>query len=383
MREFTGPEEGWNRIIAHFPGSHLLQTHEWSQVKSAYGWQPMPHVWHELHPGTTSLEPKVVAAAMILGKKISLAGVPTIFNIYYCPKGPLLNWENQVLCRRVLNDLESFSRQQRGLFVKIDPDVIIGRGLPGTDEAVEAQSGLDVSIELKRRGWRFSSEQIQFRNSVIMDLTPSEDDILAGMKQKTRYNIRLAAKKGVSIRRGTLEDLPMLYRMYAETSVRDGFIIRDQRYYVTVWSLFMKTDHGGDYPRAIPLIAEVEGEPVAAVFVFQFLHRAYYLYGMSRESHREKMPNHLLQWEAIKYAKAAGCREYDLWGAPEVFNETDTMWGVYKFKEGLGGKVVRTLGAWDFTPHPFWYMLYTETAPRLLNAMRNRGMQRTRQHLEA
>ncbi len=137
-----------------------------------------------------------------------------------------------------------------------------------------------------------------------------------------------------------------------------------------------------DQPLAEPLIAEVDGEPVAALFVFYFARRAYYVYGMSRDAHREKMPTYLLQWEAMKRAKARGCRAYDLWGAPEVFDESDSMWGVYRFKEGLGGKVVRTLGAWDFAPNPFWYKLYSELIPRLLDVMRSRGKAKTRQALE-
>jgi lipid II:glycine glycyltransferase (peptidoglycan interpeptide bridge formation enzyme) len=242
---------------------------------------------------------------------------------------------------------------------------------------------------LQRRGWEFSSDQIQFRNTVLIDLTSSEEQMLLRMKQKTRYNIRLAEKKGVSVRGGTQEDLPMLYRMYAETSVRDGFVIRDEGYYMTVWELFMSgatsrrsqiPDH---VPFAEPLIADVNGEPVAAIFVFYFAHRAYYVYGMSRDVHREKMPTYLLQWEAMKRAKANGCIVYDLWGAPDVFDESDSMWGVYRFKEGLGGQVVRTLGAWDFAPSPLWYKMYSEIIPRLLDVMRSRGKTRTKQSIGA
>jgi lipid II:glycine glycyltransferase (peptidoglycan interpeptide bridge formation enzyme) len=130
------------------------------------------------------------------------------------------------------------------------------------------------------------------------------------------------------------------------------------------------------------LIAEVDGEPVAALFLFRFAGRAYYVYGMSRQAHREKMPNHLLQWEAMKRAKGHGCSVYDLWGAPDEFNETDSLWGVFQFKQGLGGQVVRTLGAWDFVSRPFWYKMYTEVVPRLLDVMRSRGKARTRQALE-
>ena len=187
------------------------------------------------------------------------------------------------------------------------------------------------------------------------------------MKPKTRYNIRLAERKGVTVRPAGLEDLETLYRMYAETSVRDGFVIRERGYYLAVWQEFMQAG------LAEPLIADVEGEPVAAVVVFRFAGRAYYLHGMSRELHRERMPNHLLQWEAMRRARAAGCRVYDLWGAPETFDEADSMWGVFRFKEGLGGLVVRTLGAWDFPASPWLYRLYTRILPRLLDLMRRRG----------
>ena len=94
------------------------------------------------------------------------------------------------------------------------------------------------------------------------------------------------------------------------------------------------------------------------------------------------MPTYLLQWEAIKRAKERGCTAYDLWGAPETFDESDSMWGVFRFKEGLGGEVVRTLGAWDYAPNPFWYKVYTEVIPRVLDVMRSQGKKRTREDLD-
>jgi lipid II:glycine glycyltransferase (peptidoglycan interpeptide bridge formation enzyme) len=280
----------------------------------------------------------------------------------------------------------------------------LGTGIPASEEEVINHNGQAVMSVLKRRRWKYSSDQIQFRNTVLIDLTPSEKEMLARMKQKTRYNVRLAEKKGVSLRVGTQDDLPMLYRMYAETSVRDGFVIRDESYYKTVWQIFMENTKSPDFakhpsvtshqsdtapitnyelPFTEPLIAEVDGEAVAAIFVFYFAGRAYYVYGMSRDKHREKMPTYLLQWEAMKRAKAKGCARYDLWGAPEVFDESDSMWGVYRFKEGLGGKVVRTLGAWDFAPSWLWYKMYSEIVPRLLDVMRSRGKAQTKQSLGA
>jgi lipid II:glycine glycyltransferase (peptidoglycan interpeptide bridge formation enzyme) len=212
---------------------------------------------------------------------------------------------------------------------------------------------------------------------------------MARMKQKTRYNIRLAERKGVTIRVGTPDDWGLLYHMYAETSVRDSFVIRDERYYRTVWQTFQQPSTGNlsensrqaQTPVCEPLIAEVDGEAVAAVVIFRFAGRAWYLYGMSRETHREKMPNYLLQWEAMRRAKSAGCTVYDLWGAPDEFNESDSMWGVFRFKEGLGGQVVRGLGAWDYPARPLAYRLYTQVLPRLLDVMRRRGRLQTKRGL--
>ncbi len=376
----------WNSIISKLPDPHFLQTYEWGQVKAKYGWVPIYVVWSDksyksyLSHQLDSLDlSNLSAAALILKRQIINNGFAARLGVLYSPKGPMLDWSNVSLRNRVLNDLQSFAKKQGAIFLKMDPDVVLARGIPNGEDEVIDNGGQAVMSELKRRGWRYSSDQIQFRNTVLIDLKPSQEEMLARMKQKTRYNIRLAVKKGVMVRIGTLEDLGTLYEMYAETSVRDRFVIRDEGYYQTVWEMFMSSGE----PTCEPLVAEVDGEPVAAIFVFYFAGRAYYVYGMSRDAHREKMPTYLLQWEAMKRAQAKGCTVYDLWGAPEVFDESDSMWGVHRFKEGLGGKVVRTLGAWDFAPNPFWYKMYSEIIPRVLDVMRARGKARTKQQLGA
>lgn len=371
MQAFTGSPQEWNEIISQLPDPHFLQTWEWSQVKETNGWQGLPFIWKDP-------QNKIVAAATILKKQILRRAFAAQLCILYSPKGPLLDWGNESLRARVLNDLQSFAKKQGAIFLKLDPDIVLGRGVPQSENDVPDNTGQAVKSELTRRGWRYSSEQIQFQNTVLMDLTLSEEDMLAKMKPKTRYNVRLAEKKGVNVRIGTSDDLPMLYKMYAETSVRDGFVIRDEAYYMTVWKLFMQSSE----PTTIPLIADVDGEAVAGLFLFMFAERTYYVYGMSRNIHREKMPTYLLQWEAMKYAKSHGCKVYDLWGAPDVFDESDSMWGVYRFKEGLGGEVIRTVGAYDFAPNKLWYKLYTEIMPRVLDVMRSRGKSKTKQGLE-
>ena len=396
----------WNSIISALPNPHFLQTYEWGQVKARYGWKPLYALWDadgrwkvESDPNLLSTFHSPIAAALILKRQILRNGFAARLSIFYAPKGPLLDWSNEALMHRVLNDLQSFAKKEGAIFLKLDPDVVLGTGLPNSDDDLVDGTGQTVMSELTERGWSYASDQIQFKNTVLIDLRSSEEELLARMKQKTRYNIRLAQKKNVLVKVGTSEDFDMLYKMYAETSLRDGFVIRDEDYYKTVWTTFTANlqspisslsspiiaEHprGTNYqlPFSQPLIASVDSEPVAAIFVFYFAGRAYYVYGMSRETHREKMPAYLLQWEAIKRAKANGCEVYDLWGAPDVFDQSDSMWGVYRFKEGFGGDVVRTLGAWDFAPNGLWYKLYSEIIPRLLDVMRSRGKARTKQSL--
>jgi len=372
----------WNSIISQLSNSHLLQTYEWGQVKAKYGWEPVYLVWGENGNWKVASDPNLLstfptpikAAALILKKTVLSRGFAARLCLLYCPKGPLLDWGDELLRKRVLDDLQGFARQQGAIFLKFDPDVVLGTGVRGTETDTVEPGGEAVRADLSRRSWRYADDQIQFKNTVMLDVSTSEEEMLSRMKQKTRYNVRLGTKKGLTVRVGTEQDWPMLYKMYAETSVRDGFVIRDEAYYRMVWKTFENS--------SAPLIAELDGEALAAVYLFHFAGRAYYLYGMSRDLHRELMPNYLLQWEAMKWARAQGCRIYDLWGAPDEFDETDSMWGVFRFKEGLGGYVIRTLGAWDYAPNPLWYTMYAKVMPKVLDVMRSRGKARVRHGLK-
>lgn len=360
----------WNERCAKLPHASILQTREWGEVKRAFGWTPSHFGWED---ETGNL----LAAALLLERRVQLPVLPISFNIVYVPRGPLLDWGNTTLRRKVLDDLQAYARQAKAIFVKIDPELRVGDGAPGMEGASEDATGRAVEAEFESRGWVFSPDQIQFRNTALLDLTGEEEDWLARMKPKSRYNLRLAQKKGVTVRQATRDELGLIYQMYAETSVRDGFVIRSEAYYQKVWNTF------ADAGMLVPLLAEFDGQPLAGLMLFVFAGRAWYIYGMSRDLHRELMPNYLLQWEAMRAARARGAVAYDLWGAPEVFDDSDSMWGVFRFKEGLGARVLRTTGAWDYVTRPFIFRLYTQVLPKFLDLMRRRGKQRTRQEVGA
>lgn len=349
LTQVQSPDE-WHTAITKLPYAQLLQSWAWGAFKARWGWTFTPLLWLD-----GADEP--VAAALVLKRKLSR--LP--FSILYVPKGPLLDYSNVPLREQVLQDLQQYAKREWAIFLKLDADLPRSQGL---DPEEPLATGEAFVVALRARGWLFSDDQIQFRNTVLLDIARPEPDILAAMKQKTRYNIRLAGRKGITVRPGTPADYPLIYQLYAETAERDGFAIRPGAYYADIWQTLQ---NGG---LAQPLIAEFEGEPLAAVIVVQYADRAIYMYGASSGRERKRMPNYLLQWEAIRWAKAQGCTTYDFWGAPDNFDESDRLWGVWRFKSGFNGQITRHIGAWDYPAYPLLYRLYTQLIPRYLAMLR-------------
>lgn len=346
--------EVWDRALLALPNAHILQSWAWGAFKSRQGWQALPLLFES---GGRS-----VAAAMVLRRRLPL--LPA--SVLYVPRGPALDWDDATLAAEVLGELERLARRQRAVLLKIDPDVYFPDAAPGFSP--RPANAPEVAGLLAARGWQLSAQPIQFANTVLLDLNHSEEDLMAGMKQKSRYNTRLARRRGVTVRLGTGADLDLFLDLYAETAQRDGFPIRPRAYYLDAWSSFLNLG------QARLLLAEVEGEAVAGLILLLFGPTAWYMYGASSTRHRERMPNNLLQWEAIRQAQAAGCSLYDLWGAPDRLDESDPMWGVYRFKLGLGGELARGLGAWDFPARRIIYRLYMDVIPRYVGLLRRRAL---------
>ena len=331
----------WNRGLLAFPSPHVLQTWEWGEVKARTGWRAFPLLLRRGQQG--------VAQALLLRRAIP--GTP--FALGYVPKGPVMGWEDLETVETVLRALAAVARHLRLVFLKIDPDV-----------PRDTAQGEAVQAVLRAQGWRFSPQQIQFRNTVLVDLGDDEETLLARMKAKWRYNIRLAGRRGVHVRRGSVDDLPIFYDLYAETARRDGFLIRPFAYYAYTWRHFLARE------MAALLLAEWEGEVIAGLMLFLFGKRAWYMYGASRGGEvRRHMPNHLLQWEAMRLARERGCTVYDMWGAPDELDERDPMWGVYTFKMGFGGQFWRWIGAWDYPVYPRLYTAYALLLPRVMHTL--------------
>lgn len=312
--------------IAAHPHGNILQTPRWGALKARFGWR-----YDEVRCGS--------AWALVLYKPL-LRGLVTLA---YVPRGPLVGSaaELAALCAQI----ERAARRRRALAVWIEPPLW---------EISEAQ--------VRALGFRPGARTIQPPNTIVVDIAPDEATVLERMKQKTRYNIRLAERKGVTTRLGGPDDADAFYALMRETGARDGFEVHSPAYYQAVFELFLPPQEP-PLAQAALWLAEVEGAAVAALVVFALGKTAWYFYGASSMRHREKMPAYAAQWAAIRWAKSRGCTSYDLWGIPDADADTleaqfeernDGLWGVYRFKRGFGGQVVRYTGLWEKPLSPLY-----------------------------
>jgi len=225
---------------------------------------------------------------------------------------------------------------------------------------VEPDGWEDQSAEYQKMltGFR-PGKSIQPRRTILIDLRQSEEEILARMKQKTRYNINLAVKKEIKVR--VSNDVNEFYGLMTTTGSRDGFGIHTKSYYAKAMEVFGKSS------KCKLFIADFKDKPLAGIMVFASGKRAWYFYGASSNLERNRMPTYLLQWEAMRWAKSMGCETYDLWGIPDEPEEVlenqfetrvDGLWKVYRFKRGFGGQIRRTAGGWDKVFKPALYNAY-------------------------
>jgi lipid II:glycine glycyltransferase (peptidoglycan interpeptide bridge formation enzyme) len=348
----TPPTQENNYFVAH--NDHLLQSWAWGELKSHFGWTPQ-----RVHAAGATAQ---ILFRHFPNRKFFLFGrsLPMGLTMAYIPKGPTIDWHNAEQCQALFSTVHAEARKHRAIFLKIEPNVWnLNSNLDSKSASKHSQQAQALTQFLNQA--RFTpADTIQPQTSIVIDLSGDEDAILAAMKQKTRYNIRLAQRKGVIIRQGSQADIPIFYNLAELTSARDGFGIHSLNYYQTAYKLFAPN-------HCALFIAEFQSEPLAALMVFSHGSTAYYFYGASSNTHRNLMPTYLIQWAAICWAKSQGCTHYDLWGIPnanvatleaEFTHRRAGLWGVYRFKRGFGGQVIKNVGAFDYVYKPLLYKIY-------------------------
>ncbi len=307
------------------PGNNLLQSSFWGEFKSHFGWRPHAFLYQGV--GVLMLE----------------RNLPGGFVLAYLPH-PLKETdleENHEL-GEVLSELRNFL-PSRTLCIRCD--------FPRAITLEEGTEEYPFASKLKK-----AVMDIQAPSTVLVSLEGSEDELLKRMKTKTRYNIRLSARRGVEVHHEELDFLPRWYRLYRETSDRDRIAIHSYEYYRKL--LEIGGTRGEEGPGLHIISATHEGDLLASVIIAVYGNTATYMYGASSNMKRNMMASYAVQWEAMKTASAAGCVTYDLFGIPPADDPGHPMHGLYRFKTGFGGRIVHRPGAWDLPLSQPGYSLF-------------------------
>nr|WP_041428102.1 peptidoglycan bridge formation glycyltransferase FemA/FemB family protein [Syntrophomonas wolfei] len=349
-------KDRYKRFVDSHPKGHFLQLWEWGQVKKGTGWEPLPLVLEQ--------DGEIRASLLILKRKLPLPGLKKC--IFYSPRGPVADLENEEQITALFNGAARVARDEGAIFLKIDPDV-----------SCHNQHFQEI---LQRAGFKKNETGLNFEgvqpNFVFrLDITPSEIKLLENMHSKWRYNIRLAGRKGVKVRKAeSKEDMRLFYELLQETAQRDKFLIRGYEYFEWIWEYMVEKK------LACVFLAEYQGRLVAATLALISAGKVWYLYGASSNLHRNIMPNYLIQWEMIQWARQQGCSIYDFRGVSGDLDEDNPLYGLYRFKKGFNGDLVEFVGEWDKVYSPLFYWLWTKVLPVYLKL--NRALLRSRKGQE-
>ncbi|MBV9864802.1 MAG: peptidoglycan bridge formation glycyltransferase FemA/FemB family protein [Abitibacteriaceae bacterium] len=356
----------WNQFVADSPYGDVLQCLEWGEVKRPE-WYPVP----------ISIESggQLNATALVLRRDIP----STRRTYFYVSRGPILDWSKPDIATALIERLKAEAEPHRAAFIKIDPAVPVGT--PGTEETIR-RLGFVPSPDAQN-----SFGGTQPRYVMKLDISASEDKVMAGFHQKWRYNTRLAERKGVTVKSDcSRDDLKIFHDLYKVTAQRDGFVGYPLSYFQKLWDALVTKD------MARLFITYYQGQPLSAAISFVLPPQCWYVFGASSNEHRNVMPNYLMQWAMMQWAKERGCTTYDFRGVHDVSKttpqastdgETDTKEnaeanslinspdGLVRFKAGFGAQLVEYIGEWDLPLNKYGYWFWTTARPKLSAAVRS------------
>ncbi len=292
----------WDSALAAMPNPHLLQSYRWGELQSAFSWEVQRHY--------LDVNDTTVPVSLLLAPTLAPGGM-----YGYVAKGPALTAEHM---SAALEPLAALAQRLGLAFLTIEPEVQAGWAPPPP--------------------WRRGTA-IQPEHTSIVDIRPEPQAILAGLKPKTRYNVRLAERKGVVVKQ--TDDVAVFARLAEMTSARHRIQLAREPYYRAIHDLMSADGTCRIY------LASHQGTPLAGIMVLRFAGRATYLFGASAPSGRNLMPAYLLHWHTITDMHRLGDVEYDLWGIPPDDQPGHPLAGLWQFKSGWNGRPVAYAGAFD------------------------------------
>lgn len=319
--------------------TEFLENHERCNFQQSLEWGNVKTAWKKEVVLAEDENRKIVGSICIWIRKMPIFG-----NMMYASRGPVCDIHNKEVLQQLTQGVREIAKKYKAFVFRMEPDI-------KKDDIEFRKIVEEIGYKVKDDAKDFKDE-IQPRFVFRLDIKDkTEEEVLAGCHQKTRYNIRLAARKGVVIKEGTRDDLKDFHKIMIETGSRDGFIIRSLEYFEKMYDELA--------PKHMKLLmAYYEGKPISGIIPIMYGNKTWYLYGASSNEHRNLMPNYLLQWEMIKQAIQNKCDMYDFRGVSGVVDETHPQYGLYRFKKGFGAEFTEFIGEVYLPFKPIWYKLY-------------------------
>ena len=390
----------WNNFVAASPYGDVMQCLEWGEVKRP-DWQPIPLAIED--------NDNFKATALVLKRVLPRTGR----SILYVPRGPILDWNDRETARAIVNKLRALARAHRAILIKIDPAV------PSSTRF----GGASLDATLRELGFQPSPDAsggfggTQPRCVMKTDISgASLEEVQARFHQKWRYNIRLSAKKGVTVKSDcTRDDIKIFHELYATTAKRDGFVGRPLKYFEQMLDVLE--------PQGLAklFLTYLGDKPLSGAICFLLPPQCWYVYGASSNEERKVMPNHAMQWAMMQWARDNNCTIYDFRGVADEAKSSDKnpvpddksstgnedktpspalsieeekgvqsevdggksevktdakadnhLQGLNRFKEGFGAELVDYIGEYDLVLSPSWYYIWTNARPKIVAALKKR-----------
>lgn len=320
--------EEYEAFASTHPQSCFTQSTKWHAVKSNWGYEVVV---------SRGAGGKIVGACAVLIQKIPLVGT----SFLYAPRGPVCDLHDKAVLEDLKRGIDTLAKRYRAHLFKMDPDTLM------TDSAfLQLATGMGFEHFAGPEGF----ETIQARFNYRLYLAgKTEEEVLASITQKTRYNIRVAQKHGVEIKVVGAEYLDDFVRIMQTTGERDGFNVRPKAYFERMLAAL------GEHVRLY--LAFYEGQPISGAITTNYADKTCYVYGASDNVYRNVMPNYLIQWEMIRWAIQTGCTVYDFQGVSGNLEEGSHMYGLYRFKKGFNGTLDELIGEFNYIYRPLAYKM--------------------------
>lgn len=299
-----------------------MQTTLWAEFKSAFGWQNYGQYLVEADDGQA-----LAAFSLLVRKKLGI-------KIFYIPRGPVFDENNKELTEFIFSSLRKIAGKERAFFMRISP-------------AFLEENNLCKEL-LNKNKFFFSKKQLQTKATMIIDVRRGDDELLASFHKKTRYNIGLAERNGVTVTKlGDEKELQDFYVIMQKMAERQNYTLQSIEYYRYIQEKLVKEGIAEIY-----LAKNSESTIIGGIVVFSYAKRSYYMYGGFDYEYRSLMGNYLVHWQVMKEARARGDEYYDLQGIPLIKDESHPMFGFYRFKKGFNGEEIEFIGEFDYSPWP-------------------------------